>query len=217
MGRNTEDYNYEDEEPDHKNLDLRQLVHQDPKVGNDLILNAYKDASYVSKDPLMQKDDNPTPAERAKRFAFEMSWETSVRISGLEVGPDNYQEAHRENSHAQSQAAGNFARTIQRTGEDCIATGLLDDNPTQIEQGRTILNASLTAHETFAKDSEFRETTTETHRKFISAKLDGSPSPPGTSLRDQKRVLHRSRKRYSGGTPQPGNLPNTGKTDGKIH
>ena len=110
MSDRTTNYPPETEEEPHDNLNLRNMVTWDPRVGNDLVIDAYKDLSYQSKLNGF-KDIVEDPELRAEKFSRELSYGVTNRSPWTQRGqpswtPLKYSEGRGENWREQLRDCG---------------------------------------------------------------------------------------------------------------
>ena len=163
MSDRTTNYPPETEEETHDNLNLRDMVTWDPRVGSDLVIDAYKDLSYQSKLNGF-KDIVEDPELRAEKFAKELTYGTTHRHVDAEtaiIDPTNFSKKHGENWREQLQATSNFSNIIMNVAEDRIHDGLLDHSEKKVEEGRLLLEASTNAAIKFRDDIEFSQRMTQ--------------------------------------------------------
>ena len=160
--QNTE---YEDEDKnDHRNLDLRGLTGKDPAKHNDLIIEAFKDLGYSTRDfakpesyPRSPKDPEPEGKEeklqhswsRASSFALEMSKDSLTYQNGETILDEtDFKEKYGKDWNNCLEAATIMSEIIQGEAESKTTWGILTADEKEIADGRKMLqDATQTAQE----------------------------------------------------------------------
>ena len=159
---NTE-YGDEDEN-DHRDLDLRGLTGKDPTEHNDLIIEAFKDLGYSTRDfakpesyPRSPEDPQPEgQAEklqhywsRAASFACEISKDSLTYQNGETILDEtHFKEKYGEDWNNCLEAATVMSEIIQEGAESKTALGILAADEKEIASGRRMLqDATQTAQE----------------------------------------------------------------------
>ena len=169
MSDRTTNYPTETEEEPHDNLNLRDMVTWDPRVGNDLVIDAYKDLSYQSKLNGFE-DRVEDPELRAKKFSRELSYGVTKLNAGNEnpiIDPIKFSKGHGENWREQLETAANFTNIITGVAETKIQDGLMDHDQTKVEEGRILLEASVNAAMIFRDEVEFSQNMTRVQEKLL--------------------------------------------------
>ena len=171
MPRNNAEYGsrynteYKDEDKnDHRNLDLRELTGKDPAKHNDLIIEAFKDLGYSTRDfakpesyPRSPKDPEPEGKEeklrhsrsRASSFALEMSKDSLIYQNGETILDEtDFKEKYGKDWNNCLEAATIMSEIIQGEAESKTAWGILTADEKEIADGRKMLqDATQTAQE----------------------------------------------------------------------
>ena len=171
MPRNNAEYGsrqnteYEDEDKnDHRNLDLRGLTGKDPAKHNDLIIEAFKDLGYSTRDfakpesyPRFPKDPEPEGKEeklqhswsRASSFALEMSKDSLTYQNGEKILDEtDFKEKYGKDWNNCLEAATIMSEIIQGEAESKTTWGILTADEKEIADGRKMLqDATQTAQE----------------------------------------------------------------------
>ncbi len=156
MASRTEEFRYHHDETKERNLDLRQLVHQDPRAGNTRILEAFQDLDHNSRQARNQTGDyRPgTPvwteyeANRAHSFAREMAAELpQIHIQKASENWHRDVDLHGTDHQVNLNAAISMGNAIQKIGESVTAWGLVSQDKDILGDGRTLMAQSVNAVE----------------------------------------------------------------------
>ena len=151
-------HRYQQDEAEHLDLDIRSLVEKDPSQSNNLILEAFRNPSYSTRDfapperyprapenwgAQPEGEDQAGQFRRATSFADEMTHDNMKYSNGEPILDEaHFREQYGPQYYTSLYAAKAITETAEEKGKSEIREGLLADDEKRIYEGRRILQES---------------------------------------------------------------------------